>query len=88
MEPGDIPSRPGQAGYEAGENGVATRRHHDGNRFRDVLGPQCRRRSPRHDDVNLEPHQLGREVRESFSAAVGRAVLDHEILPLNVPELS
>src|SRR4029453_14975749 len=88
MKPGDVRPRPSEAGYEARENGVAAGRHHDGDRVRDVLGYQCRRRTSGHDDVNLEPNQLGREVREPFRAAVGRAVLDHDVLPLDVPELS
>jgi len=88
MKPGDIPSGPSEAGHDALGSGVATRRHHDGNRSRGLLGRQRRRRSPCHDHVDLELNQLVGQVGEPFSAAVGRAVLDHEVLALYVPVFS
>jgi hypothetical protein len=53
-----------------------------------MLGRQSRWRSPCHDHVKLQPNQLACEIGEPFSPAVGRAVLDHQVLPLDVPEFS
>ncbi len=41
---------------------VAHRRHDDWNCFGRVFGRSCSRRPPCHDQIELEAHQLGREV--------------------------
>jgi len=44
--------------------------------------------SIRHDHLDPELNELDRQIGEPFSAAVGRAVLDHQVLILDVSELS
>ena len=51
-----------------------------------MLGRERRRRSSCQDQVHLVLSQLGREVRESIVAAIGRSVLDDEILALDVAQ--
>jgi hypothetical protein len=53
-----------------------------------VLGRQGRGRPSRHDQVHLQSNELRRQARESLVATIGRSVLDHEVLPLDVPEIS
>ena len=50
-------------------------------------GPRCRR-SAGHDQVDAVAHQLRDELAETLPLAVGRAVLDVEVLPLHVSELT
>jgi len=50
-------------------------------------GPR-RRRSAGHDQVDAVAHQLRDELGETLALAVGRAVVDVEVLPLHVSELT
>jgi hypothetical protein len=38
------------------------------------------------DQVHIQPNQLSRQARESFVAAIGRSVLDDEVLLLDIPK--
>src|SRR2546421_246926 len=42
--------------------------------------------SPRHDQIDLETHQIGRHVRESLGVTFRRPVFDHQVLPFDVAE--
>jgi hypothetical protein len=35
------------------------------------------------DDIDLEPHELGRDLSESLTAALGPAILDRDIATLD-----
>src|SRR6267142_5743928 len=63
---------------------ITTPRHDDWDRSRGVLRFQRRSRPPRHDQVYLQANQVGRQVREPLGSAVGRSILDHIVLPLDV----
>jgi hypothetical protein len=60
---------------------------------RDALGRLLGRESRRvasggHDEVDLEPYELGREPRQAIELGLGRAPLDYEILSLYVSEFA
>ena len=61
--------------------------HHDN---RDGAGRvlRCRDRRVigRHDDVDLEAHQLGGEVREPFGLPTRQAPFEGDVLPFHIPE--
>ena len=40
------------------------------------------------DQVDGEVHQLGREIKEPLGAAIGRAILDPQILPFDITAVS
>jgi hypothetical protein len=40
-----------------------------------------------HENVNLETHQLGRQVGEPIIFPLGPSILDDDVLPLHVAEL-
>ena len=42
----------------------------------------------RNDDVDLEPHQLGREREASIEFSFTRSLLNDDVFPLDVPELA
>ena len=52
------------------------------------LAASDRRIRPRHDDVDLEPDQLGRESGEPLVLSLRPSVLDHDVLALDVAELA
>ena len=86
-DPGDISTRVGEARDDSVPDGIGKPRNDDRNRRRRILGGQGRWRSPGQDQVHVQPNQFSRQSRVSFVSAVGRSVLDDEILPLDVSEL-
>ena len=52
-----------------------------------MLGRLRRWRPPRHDEVNLEPNQVGREVGESVEV-LGIALLQGDLLALHPAEVT
>ena len=83
-----VAARPREATHEPRTDGIHGE-HHDN---RDGAGRvlRCRDRGviARHDDVDLEAHQLGGEVGEPFGAPARQAPLDGDILALHIPELA
>jgi hypothetical protein len=87
-EPREVRPRPGEAGDESSPNRIADGHHDDGDRCRCLLGRTGCRRSPRHNDVNLETDQIHREVRELFGPSLGPSVLNRDVLALHVAQLA
>jgi hypothetical protein len=77
----------GEARDDSLPDGIGKPRNDDRNRRRRILGRQGRWRSPGQDQIHVQPNQFSRQSRVSFVSAVGRSVLDDEILPLDVSEL-
>jgi hypothetical protein len=77
-----------QAGDEPLPNRITGARHHNRDRARGVLGRPDRVAAPRHDDVHLEPNQLGRQVGEPLVPPLRIPVLNDEVLALDVVELA
>jgi hypothetical protein len=67
---------------------IAVIRHDDGDGGRGARGGMGRLRRPRHDDVDLEAHQLGRQLGEPLVSPIGVSALDAEVPALHVPELA
>jgi hypothetical protein len=65
----------GQAGDEALVDGVADPRHDDRDGLGRLLDEPDRRRARRHDDVDLQAHQLVGQRRQPIYAPVGGSVL-------------
>ena len=86
--PGDVPAGSGEARDDALPTGSASPVMTTGMVRGRMLGRQGRLRPSRHDQVDLQSDELRGQARESLVAAVGRAVLDHEVLPLDVPEIA
>src|SRR5262249_53781407 len=87
-QPGDVSSRSGEAGHESGPDRVAGRRHDDRDRARCVLGSQGPERPPGHDDVHLEPDQLGYELGEPLGPPLSKSVFEDDVLALDVAKLA
>ena len=61
-------------------------RHDDRNRAGGLLRGTDRGGSPADNHVHLEPDQFRREVGESLDLSLGKALLDDEVLPLDVAQ--
>ena len=62
--------------------------HDDGDRRGRLLGRSDHRIRSGHDDVHLEPHQLGRERGKPLVLSVREPALDHDVPALDVAELA
>src|SRR5262249_57074126 len=60
----------------------------DRDRLRRSFGGKGAGRTRRHDDVDLEPDQLGRKLREAIFVPLRPAVLDGDALALDVAEIA
>jgi hypothetical protein len=83
----DVSARARQPGDDTGHQRIAARGHHDGNRCGGILGRHHGGRPARHDQIDVETSQLGRELRKALGAAIGRAIVDDEVLALDVAEV-
>ena len=63
-------------------------RHDDRDRLRRSFGGKGTGRTRCHDDVDLEPDQLGRNLREAIFVPLRPAVLDGDALALDVAEVA
>src|SRR5215471_10632430 len=52
-----------------------------------LFGRDCCRRSPRHNQIDLAAQELGYECRKALGAAIGRAIVDDEVLFLGISKL-
>jgi len=71
-----------EAGHETGADGIVGDDEHDGRRPHNSLRELDRRRRQQ-DDVRLARHDLGREGGHAVVFTVGRAKIEHEVLPLD-----
>jgi hypothetical protein len=55
---------------------IANRRHDHRNPPGRILGGDRARRSSDHDEVDPEPNQFGRQLREPLGAAIGGTIFD------------
>ena len=84
----DVPPRPRQAGDEPLPHRIRGARHHDRDRARGVLGSAGRGGASCHNHVHLEPDQLGRQVGEPLVLPLRIAVLNDEVLALDIAEVA
>src|SRR6266568_2082375 len=81
----NIAPRPREARHHGAR--VAHRRHDHWNGCSRVLGGPRGRGPPAHDQIDLETHQLGRELREPLGATICRSIFDDQVSPFDVAEL-
>jgi hypothetical protein len=67
---------------------IPSERHDDRDRAGGLLRGTDRGASDGQDDIHLESDQLGREVGQSLDLSLGIALLDDEVLPLDVAQLT
>ena len=84
----DVAARPREAGDDARGNSVADAHHDDGYRCGSLLGRKGSRCASGHEDVNLEPDQLGRQVGEAIKLPSAQPGLDDNVLPLHVAQIT
>src|SRR5262249_48795964 len=84
----DIPPRMCPTGDEAPADRIGFAEKNDGNRAGRRFGCGRWPGPTSHDDVHRETSQLGREVGEAIELAIGGAVLESEVLALNIPEFT
>ncbi len=84
---GDVSARPGEACNESRSQRIG-RLHHNGNSSRRSLGRPCSDDTARDDHVHRQPHEVGREFRETFEPALRPAVLDEDVLSLGVAQVA
>jgi hypothetical protein len=53
-----------------------------------LLGRKGRGCTPRHDDIDLQIDQLGRQAREALGATIRRAIFEEQVLPFDIPKLA
>src|SRR5262249_52624274 len=86
-EASDVALRVRQAGHHFGPDGVADRSHHNWDGLRRPFRGYCGGRTPRHNYVNFEGDELGRELREPFEASFSVKILEAKVLYLGVAEM-
>ena len=86
-EAGDIAPGPSQAGDEPRLHGIGGVDHDDRDRRRRSLGRERGRLGGRDDHVHLLPHEVGGHLGEALPVSLGPAVLDDDVLALDMPEL-
>src|SRR5262249_13843857 len=62
--------------------------HHDRDGARGVLGSPGWGASPHHNHFYLQTHQLGRQIGEPLCAALRIAILDAQVLALDIAEVT
>src|SRR5262249_46723162 len=77
-----------KTGSKSDGDRLANRRADYRNCYRRILCRCGRWRPSRNDEVNIELDQLPGESRKPLGTAVGRAILDDEFLPFDVPEVT
>ena len=88
-EPRDIAARPRQARHETVRCRVADTNENNREGRRRFLGGQGGRgASASHDDINLERSQFRRESGQPLGLPLGISVLDQDVLPFDVTEVT
>ncbi len=86
--PGDIAAGSAQAVDKPGLDRIAREDHDDRDGLRRGLRGQRGRARGRDDHIHLESYQIGREGRQPLDVALGPAVLDLHVLPVDPAELA
>ena len=86
-QPCDVPARAREARDEPEPDRIANADHDDGDRPVAFLAATAAGVAHRHDDVHLEPDQLGREVGQPLEPALRKSILDDDVLALDLAEL-
>ena len=84
----DITAGPREARNKPASNRITRRRHDDWNCFGRVLGSQSIGINGSDDDVDLEPDEIGCEVRQAILSALRISVLNADVLSLNPSEIT
>jgi hypothetical protein len=87
-QPGDIAAGSREALDEPVGDRIADGRNDDGNGGRGAFGGERRQGARRHDHIDVQPDELCRARSEPFGLAVGIPVLDHEVAPFDVAEIT
>jgi hypothetical protein len=85
---GDVPARPGQARDHPGCDGIGHRPNDDRDRLGHLLGRQRAGHRCRHEDVHVQPDQLGDERGEALGLALRRSVLNGNVVALDVAQVA
>ena len=85
--PGQIATRPGQAGDKTEPDRVVADDEDDGDRRGCRLGRRRRSNAGGSDHGNLPTHQLACQLGESIELIVGRSMLDRQVLAFDVADL-
>src|SRR5262249_38736684 len=72
-------ARPGEACDEAQTEGLPACRHDDRDCARCLLGGKRRDGTSGDDQIDIETHELSRQVGKAFSVAVGRAIFERVV---------
>src|SRR5207302_7379642 len=83
----DIAARAREARDQSGLHRVCDRSGDDRNLSVSVLGRQSRGRAAGYDQIDVAPGQFGSELRVAAIAALCRAILDEQVLALDITEL-
>src|SRR5262249_34051291 len=67
---------------------LTDRRHDHRNRPRRIFGGDRGRRSSNYNEVDPEPNQFGRQLREPFGAAIDGAIFDDIVFSFHVTKLA
>jgi len=86
--PGDVAAGSAQAVDQPGLDRIAREDHDDRDGLRRGLRGQRGRARGRDDHVHLEPDQIGGEGGQPLDVALGPAVLDLQVLPIDPAELA
>jgi hypothetical protein len=84
-EPRDVPARPREVGDEPRPYRIPAC-DNDRDTLRCLAGGSRCRRTPRDDDIHLEPDQFSREVGEPLDLPPGPALLQDDGLALHIAE--
>src|SRR6266849_1170887 len=77
-----------EARDEAAPHWIANAGDDDGDSRRRLLGGESRGCSPGHDDVHVEPNELGREVRQPLVSPLRVSLLECNALSFHVAEIA
>ena len=83
---GDIAARPRQAGNQPLADRVAGQSDNRNCRV-DTLGRADHQLAERDDDIRSEPRQLCREIGNAIPPTLGEAIVNDDVLALDIAEL-
>jgi hypothetical protein len=87
-EASSVPAWAREVRDKAALHRIADKRHDDGNRPGCLLSSSSRWRCDRHEDINVEPDELGSELREALVSTVRPSLLEGDALAFHVAEVA
>jgi hypothetical protein len=87
-QPRDIATRSRKASDQPGRNRIGNRAEDDRNNRGRLLGGQSRSRARGHNDIHLERNQFGRKGLKRLELALGIPIFDHDVMSLDVTEVT